>query len=252
MTNKERGSIFFYILIGIALFAALSFAVTQSVRMSAGTDGTTISSSEKATLNISDIGQYMETLKMRVFQLTNSDGIPEGQLDFRNDVYKLADDSNNGGNTNASCTTSSCRIFSPYNPTGVIPVVYLNGVNATAQGNASLPQNGHGQVKQIIISGVGSPEPELVFLIHGVTPELCNSYNAKQGLTSSYSDATTLTSMGEADTTSVPVAFTGSYSTTNEFGEEATEFAGKKSFCAPAFTDAQNNKLAIWQVLKIR
>ena len=242
---------FFYILLGCALFAALSYAVTQSIRFIGGTGGA-IGEAEKTSLITSDIKQYLEGLKIQVAQLTTGNSISEGTLDFRNDIYKLQDGTDNTGNTNSNCTASSCRIFTPYNTSGITPMVFNDAANKTDQTSSTLPKNGHGQVRQIILNGVGSTAPELVFIIHGVSADFCNSYNKQENITTNYNSSTTLTSIGENSTSSVPAAFSGSFNTSNSFGTGATIFSGKKTFCAPAYTDSATSRLAIWQTLKIR
>ncbi len=253
MKNKshERGSIVFYILLGCALFAALTYAVNQTIRVNNGVGGG-IGDAEKLSLTATEIKQYMESLKMQVAQMTTGNGISESSLDFRNDVYKLENGNNNTGNVNSNCTDSSCQIFTPYNPNGLRAMIFDNAADTTPQSSATLPKNGHGQVKQISINGVGSSAPDLVFIIHGIKADLCNYYNHQDGITTTYDSSTTLTSIGESGTTSVPAPFTGAFNTSNDFGNGATAFTGKKTFCAPTYVDSANSRLAIWQILKIR
>ncbi len=250
--NNQHGSVFFYILLGIALFATLSYAITQSIRLSGDSGGGVFGDAEKNTATILDIQQFLEAVYMRVYQITNANGISENMIDFKNDVYLLADDSSIADNINAGCAVNECHVFSPYGTDGIIPFIFQSAADLTDQTTATLPKNGHGQVRQIILSGMGTVAPELIFVIHGIKPAICNVYNAKQGITTNYTSATTLTSIGETDPSSVPEAFTGSYNTTNDFGTGATAFVGKKSFCAPAYVDLEENRLAIWHVLKVR
>ncbi len=250
--NNQNGSVFFFILLGVALFAALSYAVTQSLRLTSDSEGTALGNSEKSTASIADIQQFLDALTIRVFHLTNSNGIPENMLDFKNNVYLLADDTAIVNNINASCVTDNCHVFSPYAPDGLMPFIFRNSADTPDQTNIALPKNGHGQVRQVILNGVGTGAPELMFLIHGISPRICNLYNQKQGVTTTYTSATTLTLIGEGSPSSTPDAFTGTFSTTNNFGLGATAFTGKKSFCAPAYIDGEDNRLAIWHVLKVR
>lgn len=250
--NNEKGSVFIYLLIGIALFAALSYAISQSIRLSSDSGGGVFGDSEKNTATVLDIQQFLEAVKMRVFQITNSNGVSENMVDFQNDVYLFANDTTNTANINANCVTNDCHVFSPYGSEGLIPFIFQSAADTTPQSTATLPKNGHGQVGQIIIDGVGTPAPELIFVIYGVKPTICNLYNQRQGVTTNYDLATTLTSIGETSPTSAPAAFTGAFNTANSFGAGATIFAGKKSFCAPAYADAEDSRLAIWHVLKIR
>lgn len=241
-----------YILIGIVLFTALAYAVTQSIRMSDTSGDKNFGTSEKLDLYVSDLQQFLDSLKMRVFDAENTSGIAETALDFKNDVYLLSNSTAISENINAACASDACHIFSPYNPQGLTPLIFFNAADTPDQTTATLPKNGHGRIRQIAIKGVGSAAPDLVFVIYGIAPHICNRYNEKMGITTNYTTATTLTSLGENSTTSQPEAFTGTYNGTHDFGNGATGFTGKKSFCAPAYGDAENHRLAIWHVLKVR
>lgn len=251
-TSSEYGGIFFYILLGCVLFAALAYAITQSVRLSNTPEERSFGTSEKLDLYVSDIQQFLESLKMRVFDMESTSGITETELDFKNDVYLLSNGSEITDNINAACVRNDCHVFAPYNPQGVTPLIFLNAADTLDQSNVALPKNGHGRIRQIAIKGIGSAAPDLIFVIHGIAPAICNRYNEKIGITTAYTTGTTLSSLGESSTNSQPEAFTGSYSSTHDFANSATMFSGKKTFCAPAYGDAEHHRLAIWYVLKAR
>ena len=123
--------------------------------------------------------------------------------------------------------------------------------NSTTQTGTTYPKNGHGRVGEIAIDGVGTTAPELVFVIYGVSARVCNACNKKQGVTTNYDSTTTSTSIGESSGNSSPENFVG-FTSTHSFGTGATDFAGKKSFCAPATDDSAPSRLGIWHVLKAR
>lgn len=248
----ERGGIFFYILLGCMLFAVLAYAITQSVRLSDTPEERSFGTSEKLDLYVSDIQQFLESLKMRVFDMETTASIVETELDFKNDVYLLSNGTEITDNVNAACVRNDCHVFAPYNPQGITPLIFLNAADSPDQSNVTLPKNGHGRIRQIAIKGVGSAAPDLVFVIHGIAPHICNRYNEKVGITTTYTSGTTLSALGESSTTSQPDSFTGTYNSTHDFGNSATQFSGKKTFCAPAYGDAENHRLAIWYVLKAR
>lgn len=248
----QRGSALFLILLGIALFAALSFAVTQMMRTSDQSVSSAIGNSEKKDLNVSDVQQFLEAIRLSVQQMTSTQNVPESNIDFKNDVYKIASGAANVANINGNCINDSCHVFMPYNPNGLRPMIFSGLATTPEQSNVALPKNGHGQIYQIAIDGVGSTEPELVFVIHGVQPDFCNYFNQKQGVTTTYSGSTTLTLIGENSTNSQPEAFGGSFNSTHDFGTGATAFAGKKTFCAPSLGDGESNRLSIWHVIKVR
>lgn len=248
---NERGSVFFFILIGIALFAALSYAITQSVRIGTDASGGVSGTTERNTATVTDLMQFLEALKMRIFEM-GSNGVPDTQFDFKNDVYKMPSGSEVTANNNATCiNTENCSVFVPYAPSGINPMIFLEAADKEAQTGNSLPKNGHGRVGEIDIKAVGSTAPDLVFIIQGIKPAICNLYNAKLGITTDYKDTTTLGSIGENDGTSMPDDFSN-YTTAHTFGYGASIFEGKKSFCAPAASGGQAHRLAIWQVLKAR
>lgn len=250
--NNQRGTVFFYILIGVALFAALSYAVSQSIRLSNDSSGLAIGDSEKNTATIIDIQQFLEAVTLKVYEITNINGVSESLLDFKNDVYKRANNSTNPDNTNSNCTESKCRVFTPYADNGLTPIIFQSAADTTAQNTITDPKNGHSRVSVIDLNGVGSPAPDLVFIIHGIKPQICNLYNQRQGITTTYNLTTTLTSIGETSPSSAPDIFNGSFTTSKSFGYGATEFTGKKSFCAPSYADSSNSRLAIWHVVKAR
>lgn len=251
-SNRQNGSALFLILLGIALFAALSFAVAQMLRTSDQSVSSAIGNSEKKDINVSDVQQFLDSLRISVLQMTGTQNVPEANIDFKNDVYQVASGAANTANINGNCVTDTCHIFMPYNPNGLKPMTFTGIATTPEQSNAALPKNGHGQVYQISIDGVGSSEPDLVFVIHGVQPAFCNFFNQKQGITTTYSSATTLTLIGENSANSRPEAFGGSFNSSNSFGTGATDFAGKKTFCAPSLADGEVNRLSIWHVIKVR
>ncbi len=96
-SGRERGSILFYIFIGIAVFAALSFAVANIMRSGGGNP-----KREIASLYATDIQQYAEGLR-RAVQALRIQGIEDTAMSFENPI---ADDYDHAG-----CTDDSCRVF---------------------------------------------------------------------------------------------------------------------------------------------
>lgn len=80
--NKtQRGNVFFIILIAVALFAALAFTISRSMR----SETTTAMSAKTAALAASDIMAYAQRLERAVDRL-RSKGISESDIDFTNSV----------------------------------------------------------------------------------------------------------------------------------------------------------------------
>lgn len=100
-TAAEIGNALFLILIAVALFAALAYAVTQSSR--GGSGGT---SREKAALDAAQIAQYSTSVQQAVSRLLLAGGCSETQIS--------AQVTGGDGYTNASAPVDeSCHIFKP-------------------------------------------------------------------------------------------------------------------------------------------
>lgn len=75
--SSERGNVLFLILIAVALFAALSYAVTQSTRSGGGD-----ASRETTLVNSSTITQYPASIKTAIIRMIVSNGVTVDQLTF--------------------------------------------------------------------------------------------------------------------------------------------------------------------------
>jgi len=255
--NNQRGTVFFYILIGVALFAALSYAVSQTLRVSSGSGEQMTGSIEKMNMYKSDLDQFLEAIQLRINMMVISDGVNEKNIDFRTTKYLLGNNTQNCWNTNPGCTTASCRVFAPDSPDGIQPIIFEQIASKTLQTSAGRPKNGHAQINQAIIEGVGSPAPDMVLQISGINPVFCNFYNSKQGITTNFTDSSVFEDIGETLADSRQQALGGCataavFNATNIFGDQATQFAGKRTFCAPADYSAFRPTLRIWHVLRAR
>jgi hypothetical protein len=98
---KEAGNVLFMILIAVALFAALAYAVTGSTR-STGADA----SRETNTVIASQIIQYSTTIKSSVMRMQLSNSCLDTQISFENALIS--------GYTNPNApATNICHIFLP-------------------------------------------------------------------------------------------------------------------------------------------
>jgi integrase/recombinase XerC len=254
-SHPNSGSVVFIILIAIMLFAALGYAVSQSFRVS--DNASTNMSKEMMDMRSTEISQYCETLKTKVHTLTEMNRVSDTDVSFRNDVNLLSNSNVNCNNENSNCASESCHVFTPYNPSGMSPAIFETVKSETAQTDTTRPLNGHGVINQLAIHNVGSTAQDMVYIISGVSADFCNHYNSRQGLTTTYTDATTLADIGEDESDSVPKALGGcstgaSFDQTNIFGDQATMFAGKRTFCAPKDLASKPGRLGIYCVVKPR
>lgn len=104
----EGGNILFLILLAVVLFAALSYAVTQSMR-GGGKDAST----EKYEGQISDMLNYLAQIDGALTRMRLAGGLKPEQISFAADM-KLTDGTPvTGSNGNTACQTAPCLIFTP-------------------------------------------------------------------------------------------------------------------------------------------
>lgn len=258
MTQKSRsqsGSAIFIVLVGIALFAALSFVVAQSLRVSG--NQSTNADQEKLELQMTELSQFFEAVRVKVNTMIQVDGVYDLTLSFKNDVYKNGMGVDLCQNDNASCTEKSCMVFSPENPHGIVPAKFDRLASPADLNAKAEPANGAITVAQLAIEEVGSSAQDLVLILHGVSPALCAHYNEKLGISIAVplEDTTTMGDIGESSAGSSPANWGGcgdkaAFDSTNVFGDESKSFIGRKTFCAPLRTAGVVPTLGILYVLR--
>ena len=104
-TSKESGIAIWYILVGIALFAALSYSFVRSVSQSQ--DNT---SEEQARIIATEILQYAKTLEQALQRLTMINGCSENDISFYSSEW---DTPSNYDNTNTPFASGdfNCHVF---------------------------------------------------------------------------------------------------------------------------------------------
>lgn len=160
----ERGNALFFILIGVALFAALSFAVSDMMR---GGSATSISD-ETAKLQATDIIDYARSVRQAVQNVRISNGCEDTQISFEKTPF----DGSDAGYVNANAPSDfSCHVF------------HSNG------GGLSSPSlSPEGEIwlfsTHAFFSGVGNSgaTAELTAYININNDVLCDEINTKLGL----------------------------------------------------------------------
>lgn len=163
-TAYEAGNVLFLILIAVALFAALSYAVTQSSR--GGGDA----QNESVKTQASQIVQYSASVKTAIQRMMLMGGYTYRQVD-----------SQGPGSNNSNCPDDGCRVFSPdhYGVSYVPPKEeWLVPENSNARW-------GEYRISHFPVDGLGTNQPELVWLLHYVKEPICMEINESLGLTSS-------------------------------------------------------------------
>lgn len=104
--QSERGSVLFFILIGVALFAALSYAVTSSLRDSGG-GAKTAANEEKMSLALTELRTTVVETRTAI-QMIVSNGYAVDEIDAYTDSepdqYRY---------NNSLCTSDKCKLYKP-------------------------------------------------------------------------------------------------------------------------------------------
>ena len=170
--KREAGNALFLILIAVALFAALSYAVTSSGRGGGGID------KEQASILAARISQYSGLVGQAVTRLKMINGCSDTEISFHYDSDGDGTLENDGSddyyNVN-SVTNTSCYVFNPDG--GGLSFETLESVafdtvcpggfwcsNFVFTGDSAVP-------------GVGTAENELVVFLSDITEEICVELN---------------------------------------------------------------------------
>ena len=153
--SSEQGNIFFYILLGIILFAALIYAFSRNtINMNGVSD-------QKNDLLASEIIEQGNTIKDAVSRIRVK-GYSDTQVSFENSVIT--------GYTNANCSIDDCRVFKPTggNIAWITPPVGSQGTYADWGFSASKD-----------ITRIGTTADDLVAILPNLTLDICNKINSK-------------------------------------------------------------------------
>lgn len=187
--NGERGNVLFLILIAVALFAALSYAVTQSTRSGSGD-----ASGETNLINSAQLAQYPAGVRTSVVRMVIG-GIAVDQIGF---------------DAPANFAAVSDLTYNVFHPTGGGAVFQLAPKDVL---NTSSPGNTGGRwifSSFYQINGVGSTTPapagnsgnDIIAFLPGVAMNVCKKLNDELGIvaTGGQADSIPATTLGAIPT----------------------------------------------------
>lgn len=210
--SSERGNVLFYILIAVALIAALSYAVSAGLRGS-GSQMT----QERVDLFASEIIEYANVVSSAVAQLRLR-GCTISQLSFENDVV--------AGYTNASAPSDeSCHVFS-INGGGVEwnvpPAEFLASATAPNDAWAIYTAN---EIQDVGITTLGDDEGlDLIIVLQNLDRAVCLELNERLGVSNPSGNP-------PADSGLDNVRYQGSFSYAATVGDEDVALKGKAAAC---------------------
>lgn len=215
--SYSSGNILFLILIAVALFAALSYAITSSSR-----SGESNLSRDKAKIIAGEVIQYAASLEQAISRIMIINGYGVEYLDV---------DDNSGyvvQNANTNCSSNKCKLFHPEGGQAIPKLLPANATNLNATNWSKIDNRSRLFFMIVPVKDVGSDAADLLLLYGAVKQEVCDEINIKLGI--------------HARGASRPFDAHGAFLTqqgnlipypqpTGMLGEEDARIAGKRSFC---------------------
>lgn len=199
--KHDRGNILFLILLAVVLFAALSYAVTSSMRGS-GKDG----SAERNDLLAAQIVQYTTMVQQAVMRAMLVSNVKEHAFDFSGTF--------SASTTNATCTTADCRLFDNGNLASqpAPDAAYTDGLAASSKKM---------QFRIVSVQNVGTSLNDVVLWYPYLKKDVCEQLNKKLGLT---------VDLSTQDTTTGAALYSSTMTSISEnagvIGDEVTALSG--------------------------
>jgi len=171
--TSEKGNVLFLILIAVALFAALSYAVTQSTRSGGGD-----ASKETNLVNAAGITQYPSSVKTAITRMIVSNSTDPNDLLFDKPA------------TFASLSTALLQSQGVFHPSGG-GATYNDAPASVMQTNAAGPWvfNGRNQILNIGTSAAGAAtalNADIIAFLPNVKRAVCDSIHGRLGLSLTY------------------------------------------------------------------
>lgn len=174
--KNERGNVLFLILIAVALFAALSYAVTSSSRSGGGN-----ASDETSLVKSAQITQYPSSVRTSIIRMMVSNGVDATDLEF-NAPSDFADC------TGAPTTYSQC-VFHPAGG-GASMITMSTDVMAAGYGAGVWYFTGNYEIEDIGTSAAGDPDGnDIIAFLPGISGGVCNRINEELGITGDVTSA---------------------------------------------------------------
>lgn len=168
--QNRSGNVLFLILIAVALFAALSYAVTGSSRSS----GAQISA-DQARILAAEIRQYASSIEQAITKLSVINGCGDNEISFDNPVTQGYADIDLANPRSPS--DFSCHVFHPNG--GGLAYRTWDDKFLGDTGNASyLPVKGYSLfMARLQVLDHGTEKAEMLFVVPWLKPEICNALN---------------------------------------------------------------------------
>lgn len=175
--HGQSGSVFFYILLAVILFAALAFTLSRSLR---GTN-TSAMSERQAEIAAAEILEYSAQIAQEIDRLRRN-GISETDLDFYSEKFLKHTASPSRWNPNPNCADNSCRVFQSAGGRMHETIFEDYATPLTLPFSSSHPKGGHPSFHRVSVENAGTDAEDLILNIVNLKTEICNIINKKIGV----------------------------------------------------------------------
>ncbi len=177
--SSQRGNVLFLILIAVALFAALSYAVTSSTR-----SGTGDTSAEANKLAAARILNFANNVGVAVNRIMLTNNVDIHQIIYTTPVYTFT----NGNIKVTSPSQASNPSLALFNAAGggIAPELFhdLRDKSITYTPSSTVTSPGHVGFVWRSIPQMGTTAAEAAVSVIGITPEICLELNKAAGMDS--------------------------------------------------------------------
>lgn len=179
MKHNQRGSVFFYILLAVVLFAALAFTVSRSLRG----NSTNALTQRQAEIAASEIMDYSAQIARAVDRVRRK-GVSESDLDFSSNLFsRHASSPPNVWDANPNCADIQCKIFDSAGGKMAETIFESYAIEHTLGFSDDVPRHGHPAFYRVSALGHGSDAEDLVLHIIRIRDSICSAINDKLNLT---------------------------------------------------------------------
>ena len=167
--SSQRGSVLFYILIAVALFAALSYAVANIMK----SGNPALVAEEKTFLMADELLNFGRAVRQGVQTMKISNGCADTAISFENNFVS--------GYAHTPAASAGCQIFNTAG--GNVQYVIANKEWLDKAFEANPAFGYYAMVGDNAFDGIGSANADLVLVLPFIKSNLCAAINKKMGNT---------------------------------------------------------------------